>query len=113
MPVLTPKQSNKILKEKNVELICNPAYSPDLAPCDFCLFAKMKNQLCSQVFSSPEEEAAEEYEKHVSEVWNTGFCQRYAAERNCCCIEITLSPDTPKIRGPVQGRRVADANVVF
>ncbi|GBP42039.1 hypothetical protein EVAR_95038_1 [Eumeta japonica] len=39
----------------------NPAHSPDLAPSDFFLFAKIKNQLRGQRFSSPEE-AAEVYE---------------------------------------------------
>ncbi|GBP45175.1 Mariner Mos1 transposase [Eumeta japonica] len=35
----TAKQTNKFLKEKNVELKKNAVYSPDLGPCDF-LFAK-------------------------------------------------------------------------
>ncbi|GBP30434.1 hypothetical protein EVAR_20886_1 [Eumeta japonica] len=41
----------------------NPAYSLDLAPCDFFCLQKLRNQQ----FSSPEE-VVEEYEKHVSEV---------------------------------------------
>ncbi|GBP26672.1 Mariner Mos1 transposase [Eumeta japonica] len=48
------KQTNKFLKEKKVELISNLAYNPDLAPCDFFMLAKTKNQLRDQRFSSPE-----------------------------------------------------------
>ncbi|GBP67760.1 Mariner Mos1 transposase [Eumeta japonica] len=63
------KRTNKFLKEKNVELMSNAAYSPDLPPCDFYLFAKIKNQLRDQRFSSPEE-AVKEKEKDVFQVTN-------------------------------------------
>ncbi|GBP08481.1 Mariner Mos1 transposase [Eumeta japonica] len=63
----TAKQSNKFLKEENLELMSNSAYSSDLAPFDLILFTKIKNQLRGQPLSSPEG-AVEEYEKHVSEV---------------------------------------------
>ncbi|GBP19424.1 hypothetical protein EVAR_15772_1 [Eumeta japonica] len=36
----TAKHTNKLLKEKNLELMSNPAYIPDLAPCDFFDFQK-------------------------------------------------------------------------
>ncbi|GBP65435.1 Mariner Mos1 transposase [Eumeta japonica] len=50
----TARQTNKFLKKKNVELMINPAYSPNLVPCDFFfLCAKIKNQLRGQRFSSP------------------------------------------------------------
>ncbi|GBO99610.1 Mariner Mos1 transposase [Eumeta japonica] len=62
----TAKQTNK-LKKKNVEFISNPAYSTDLAPCGYFLFAKIKSQLHGQRFSSPEE-AVEKYRKHISKV---------------------------------------------
>ncbi|GBP34221.1 Mariner Mos1 transposase [Eumeta japonica] len=68
----TAKQTNKFLKEKNLELMSNPAYRPDLASCDSFLFPKIKNQLRGQRFSSPEE-AVEEYEKHVSAVTGRGI----------------------------------------
>jgi hypothetical protein len=29
----------------------NPSYSPDLAPCDFCLFRKLKNALKGQRYA--------------------------------------------------------------
>ena len=57
----TARQTNEFLKVNNVDLMSHPAYSPDLAPCDFYLFPKIKNQLRGQRFSSPEE-AVKEYE---------------------------------------------------
>ena len=28
-----------------IKTVCHPPYSPDLAPCDFCLFPKLKENL--------------------------------------------------------------------
>lgn len=64
----------------------HPAYSPDLAPCDFYLFPKIKNQLRGKRFSSPDE-AVEEYEKHVSEVtteeWHKSFQNWFDRMKKC------------------------------
>ncbi|GBP04575.1 Mariner Mos1 transposase [Eumeta japonica] len=62
----TAKHTNIFLKEKNVELMSELAYSPDLALCDF-FFAKIKNQFRGQQFS-PLEEFVKEREKHFTEV---------------------------------------------
>ncbi|GBP20588.1 Cyclic nucleotide-gated olfactory channel [Eumeta japonica] len=84
------EQKNKILKEKNIELMSKPEYSPDMATCDFFLFAKIKNLLRGQRFSSPEE-AAEEYEKHVSEVtreeWHKCFRNRRIANTELSAVQ--------------------------
>jgi histone-lysine N-methyltransferase SETMAR len=37
--------TNEFLTENHVESYPNPPYSPDLSPCDFFLFPKLKNQL--------------------------------------------------------------------
>ena len=37
--------TNEFLLENHVEQYQNPAYSPDLSPCDFFLFPKLKKQL--------------------------------------------------------------------
>ena len=37
--------TNEFLLENHVEQYENPAYSPDLSPCDFFLFPKLKKQL--------------------------------------------------------------------
>lgn len=40
------------LKEKQVSVIDHPAYSPDLAPCDFFLFPKLKSHLSGRKYRS-------------------------------------------------------------
>ena len=43
------------LRDLHYELLEHPPYSPDLAPCDFCLFPKLKLFLAGQHFSSNQE----------------------------------------------------------
>ena len=43
---------------QNYELLEHPAYYPDLAPSDFCLFPKLKLFLAGQRFSSNQEAIA-------------------------------------------------------
>ena len=47
--------TNKFLLENHVEQYQNPAYSPDLSPCDFCLFPKLKKQLLGIRFNDDHE----------------------------------------------------------
>jgi transposase len=42
------------LKEERVRLLPHPPYSPDLAPCDFYLFPKIKKELGGRSFSNVE-----------------------------------------------------------
>jgi hypothetical protein len=35
----------EFLTKKNIPVLPQPPYSPDLAPCDFCLFPKLKSEL--------------------------------------------------------------------
>jgi transposase len=42
------------LKEKRIKLLPHPPYSPDLAPCDFYLFPKIKHELGGKSFNSIE-----------------------------------------------------------
>ncbi|GBP74427.1 Mariner Mos1 transposase [Eumeta japonica] len=78
----TAKQTNKCVKEKNVELMSNPAYSFDLALSDFFMFTKIKKQLRGQRFSSSEK-AVKEYEKHTFEITRS---------RSCCTLGLDLGP---------------------
>ena len=48
-----------ILTKNNVSTVPHPAYSPDLAPCDFYTFPKMKLRLKGWHFASIEEIQAE------------------------------------------------------
>jgi histone-lysine N-methyltransferase SETMAR len=42
---------NKFLAKNSITKMDHPPYSPDLAPCDFWLFPKLKNALKGQRFS--------------------------------------------------------------
>lgn len=57
-PAHTAAKTLDFLHEQGVQLVTHPAYSPDLAPCDFYLFPEMKKQLRGKRFSSPEEAVA-------------------------------------------------------
>jgi len=49
----------ELLTKNNVTTVPHPAYSPDLAPCDFYVFPKMKLRLKGRHFASIEEVQAE------------------------------------------------------
>ena len=44
-----------VFQRLNINLVDHPAYSPDLAPCDFALFPRLKAQLRGNRFNSEEE----------------------------------------------------------
>jgi transposase len=44
-PCHTAVSINKFLAQKNIPLVPQPPYSPDLSPCDFFLFPRLKNRL--------------------------------------------------------------------
>ena len=44
-----------VFQRLNIHLVDHPAYSPDLAPCDFALFARLKAQLRGNRFNDEEE----------------------------------------------------------
>jgi len=57
-----PAHTSLVVREfltKNVTTVPHPAYSPDLAPCDFYVFPKMKLWLKGRRFTSNEEVQAE------------------------------------------------------
>ncbi len=41
--------------ENCVEMLAHPAYSPDLAPCDFCIFPNLKDELRGHAFRNIDE----------------------------------------------------------
>ena len=55
--------NNCVSEETPVKLMTHPAYSPDLAPCDFSLFPNVKNCLRGHRFPSPEDAVAVYNEK--------------------------------------------------
>ena len=44
----------RYLKQERVRLLPHPPYSPDLAPCDFFLFLKIKKELAGRHFDRVE-----------------------------------------------------------
>ena len=46
---------SQFLAKNNMTLIANPPYSPDLAPCDFFLFPKLKLRTKGRRFDTIEE----------------------------------------------------------
>lgn len=51
----TAALTQKFLKNTKIQEMSHPAYSPDLAPCDFFLFPKIKLGIKGHRFNSPEE----------------------------------------------------------
>jgi len=45
---------NEYLSKNKVKILSHPPYSPDLAPCDFFLFPKIKKELGGRSFSNIE-----------------------------------------------------------
>jgi len=58
-PAHTSLVTREFLTKNNVTTVPHPAYSPDLAPCDFYVFPKMKLRLKGRRFVSIEEIRAE------------------------------------------------------
>ena len=52
-PARTAAANREFLVSEVVQLMSHPQYSPDLAPCDFCLFSHVKKQLRGTRYDSP------------------------------------------------------------
>ena len=53
-PAHTALSIRKFLTKKNIPVLPHPPYSPGLAPCDFCLFRKLKSKLKVHHFGAME-----------------------------------------------------------
>ena len=53
-PAHTTLSIREFLAKKNIPVLHHPPYSPDLAPCDFCLFSKFKSKLKGHHFGTME-----------------------------------------------------------
>ena len=56
----TAHSIRQFLAEKNITVLDHPPYSPDLAPCDFFLFPKVKGVLKETRFGEVEKDVASE-----------------------------------------------------
>jgi hypothetical protein len=52
MPAHTSLKITEFVTKKDMAVVPNPAYSPDLAPCDFALLPKLKIKLKGQHFET-------------------------------------------------------------
>ena len=79
-PDHTASTTRDFLAGEGVQLISHPPYSPDLAPCDFAVFPKVKNQLRGTRFDTPQD-AVRAFTRAIegndevtwSEVWRNWF----------------------------------------
>jgi hypothetical protein len=52
MPTHTSLKNTEFVTNNNMVIVPHPPYSPDLAPCDFALFPKLKTKLTGRRFES-------------------------------------------------------------
>ena len=82
-PAHTSLIVRKFLTKKNdMTTVPHPPYSPDLAPCDFYMFPKMKLQLKGQRFMSIEEIQAES-QKALNTPTPAHFSECFQKWQNC------------------------------
>lgn len=74
------------LTQEGVKLLNPPTYSPDLTPCDFFLFPKIKDKMRSLWLDSPEK-VVEAYEKLVADIspehWAQCFDEWFHRMQKC------------------------------
>lgn len=82
----TAAKTKAYLKASNVELLEHPPYSPDLAPCDFFLFPRLKDKMRGLRYSSANE-AVEAFENLTSQVsqeeWSSCFNDWFYRMNKC------------------------------
>jgi histone-lysine N-methyltransferase SETMAR len=82
----TAARTLEFLAQNNVQLVSHPPYSQDLAPCDFFLFPRMKNELRGQRFSSSDEAVAAcetVLSKFNNEMWHKCFDEWFSRMHKC------------------------------
>ncbi len=76
--------------EWGIELLAHPPYSPDLAPCDFALFPKLKDDLRGRRFRNIEElqrEARRLLWSYPSEFYEQCFCDLVTRWKKCSAMD--------------------------
>jgi hypothetical protein len=66
-PIHNSKLVTEKLMEEGLKRMPNPAYSPNLSPCDFFLFGYLKDKLIDKEYTTPEE-LFTEVETMISEI---------------------------------------------
>jgi len=91
-PCHTAVSINEFLAEKSVPVVPQPPYSPDLSPCDFFLFPRLKNHLKGCHFGTLDniqnsvtgelKAIPAEAFQHCYEQWKQCLCRCVAAQGN-------------------------------
>ena len=76
----------QLLANKNIIVLEHPPYSPDLAPCDFCLFPKIKSVLKGTHFVSVEDVKAKTVETLTAIQNMTGGIALNTGSIVCSCV---------------------------
>jgi histone-lysine N-methyltransferase SETMAR len=88
-PAHTANATKRFIEESGVNVLDPLPYSPDLAPCDFWLFPKLKEPLRGHNFETREELIAAVQEQ-LDNLPKSAFCECFAAwvRRAQKCIEV-------------------------
>ena len=91
-PYHTAVSINQFLAEKSIRVVPQPPYSPDLSPCDFFLFPRLKNHLKGRYFvtlDNIQKSVTDELKgilaeafQHYYEEWKQCLCRCVADEGN-------------------------------
>jgi len=91
-PCHTAVSINEFLAEKNIPVVPQSPYSPDLSPCDFFLFPRLKNHLKGRHFGTLDniqKSVTDELKgipaeafQHCYEQWKQRLCRCVAAQGN-------------------------------
>jgi transposase len=76
------------LVKDGISVVCQAPYSPDMAPCDFCLFPKLKTPLKGSHFDS-REDMMQNATKELTSLPEEAFlkCFQQWKERWAKCVE--------------------------
>ncbi|PNF16982.1 hypothetical protein B7P43_G03143, partial [Cryptotermes secundus] len=96
-----------------VTVLPHPPYSPDLAPCDFFLFHRVKAKLRGRRFQSSEETTQKE--SHVIAIspvcWHAYCCLATSKKHSSYCYVRVLFL-FPKLKEILKGRYFGDIDVI-
>lgn len=88
--VHTSRKTTALLVKFGWDIVPHPPYSPDLAPCDFHLFPKLKNYLAGQRFADDEEvqNCVKKYLKDLAaEEYEAGFAKWIKRLKKCMEVD--------------------------
>ncbi len=88
-PVQTSVPTLAKFGEWGINLLAHPPYSPDLAPCDFHLFPKLKEKLCGRRFrtvADVQEETRQILKAFPEEFYEQAIADLVTRWKKCCAV---------------------------